>query len=80
MIVPFTAGVTVKVVVSMVAGFIALLKVTVTVALGHIPVAPLTGVTETTVGGVTVGLVPDLSGSLQPAAKMSSRNAVKQIL
>ena len=79
-IVPATPGATRKVVALMVEGFIALLKVTVTVALGHIPVTPLTGVTEATVGEVRVELVPVLSGSLHPAAKMSSRNAVKQIV
>jgi len=78
--IPTTPGATVKVVALMVAGFIALLKVAVITALGQ-TVAPLTGVTETTLGGVTVGL-PALSGSLHPAAKakMSSRNAVNQIL
>jgi hypothetical protein len=77
--VPLTPGATVKVVALMVEGFIALLKVAVIVALGHIPAAPLSGVAEATVGGVTVELMPVLSGSLHPAAKMSSRNAVKQI-
>ena len=51
MIIPVTPGLTVKVVVLMLAGFIASLKVTVTTAREHTPVAPLAGVTETTVGG-----------------------------
>ena len=78
--VPLTPGATVKVVALMVEGFIALLKVAVIVVLGHTPVAPLSGVAEGTVGGVTVEFLPVLSGSLQAAAKMSSRNAVKQIV
>jgi hypothetical protein len=64
----------------MVEGFIALLKVAVTVAVGHAPLEPLKGATETTVGGVRVALVPALSGSLHPAAIMSSRNTAKQTL
>jgi hypothetical protein len=57
-----------------------LLKVAVTVVLAQTPVAQLGGATEITVGGVTVEFVPVLSGSLlHPAAKTSSRNAVKQI-
>jgi len=79
-IVPVTPGATVKVVALMVEGFIALLKVAVITALGHMPTAALGGVSEITVGGVRVGLVPDLSGSLHPAAKMNSRNTVNQIL
>ena len=78
--VPTTPGATVKVVALMVEGFIALLKVAVTTALGHMLAAPLGGATEITVGGVTVELVPALSGSLHPVAKTSSRNAVNQIL
>jgi hypothetical protein len=49
--IPVTPGVTVKVVVLIVAGFIASLKVAVMTAREHTPVAPLAGVTETTVGG-----------------------------
>jgi hypothetical protein len=49
--VPVTPGVTVNVVVLMVVGFIASLKVTVTTAREHTPVAALAGLTETTVGG-----------------------------
>jgi len=79
-IVPVTPGATVKVVALMVEGFIALLKVAVITALGHTPAAPLAGATEITVGGLRVGLVPALSGSLHPAAKMIRRNAVNQIL
>jgi hypothetical protein len=62
----------------MVEGFIALLKVAVTVALRHTPLEPLIGDTDDTVGGVTVELMPVLSGSLHPVAK-NSRNAVRQI-
>jgi hypothetical protein len=51
----------VKVVPSMVAGFIATLKAAVTIVLEHEPMAPPRGATEFTVGGVTVGLVPVLS-------------------
>jgi hypothetical protein len=47
--VPVTPGVTVKVVVLMVAGSIACGKVAATIVLGHIPPEPLGGVTE--VGG-----------------------------
>ena len=43
--------VNVNVVVLMVVGFIASLKVAVITASEHTPVAPLAGVTETTVGG-----------------------------
>ena len=49
--IPVTPGLTVKVVVLMVAGFIASLKVAVTAAREHTPVAPVAGVTETTTGG-----------------------------
>ena len=48
---PVTPGLTVKVMVLMVAGFIASLKVAVMTAREHTPVAPFAGVTETTVGG-----------------------------
>ena len=47
----------VKVVVLIVAGFIASLKVAVTTVLGQTPTAPASGVTEITVGGAH-GLVP----------------------
>jgi len=47
----------VKVVVLIVAGFIASLKVAVTTVLGQTPAAPLGGVTEITVGGAH-GLLP----------------------
>lgn len=49
--VPVTPGVTIKVVVLMDAVFIASLKVAVITAREHTPVTPLTGVTETTLGG-----------------------------
>jgi hypothetical protein len=44
-------AVKVKVVVLIVEGFIASLKVATTTVLGHIPTAPLGGVTEITLGG-----------------------------
>jgi hypothetical protein len=47
----------VKVVVLIVAGFIASLKVAVTAVLGHTPAVRFGGVTEITVGG-THGLAP----------------------
>src|SRR5580704_5273499 len=78
--VPATAGVTVKVVALMLEGFIALLKVAVTVVFGQTPFAPLAGITETTVGGVTVRLTPALSGSLHAAPTISDRSAVNQII
>ena len=62
------------------AGFIALLKVAVTIVLGQAPTAPLGGATEITAGAVRPGFVPDLSGSPHPATTMSSRNAANQIL
>ena len=70
--------VSVKVVALMVDGFIALLNVAVTAALAHVPVAPLAGITEFTVGAVTPGLLPARSGSLHPVAKTSNENAVNQ--
>jgi len=72
--------VNVKVVLLIDAGFIALLKVAVTIVLGHASTAPLGGATEITVAGTKPGLVPVLSGSLHPVATMSSRNAGNQIL
>jgi hypothetical protein len=51
----------VKVVPLMVAGFIATLKVAVTVVLGHAVMEAFRGAAEVTVGGVTVGLLPLLS-------------------
>ena len=72
--IPVTPRLTVKVVVLMVAGFIASLKVAVMVARVHTPVEPLGGVTE-----ATAGLRPTISmlrsGSPHPVTKMSSRNA-----
>jgi hypothetical protein len=46
--------VNVKVVALIVAGFMATLKVAVTIVLGQTPTAPARGVTEITVGGVAV--------------------------
>ena len=66
----------------MVAGFIALLKVALIMAvLGHTPALPFGGVTRITVGGVVGGVAsPFLSGSLHPMAKLTNRSAVNQIL
>jgi hypothetical protein len=61
----------------MVAGFIATLKVAVTVAFGQALVAPLRGATEIDAGGVKLGLLPGLQ---HPGLKMSSNNAVNQIV
>lgn len=71
--------VTVKLEPSIDAGFIALLKMAVTIELGHAARAPLVGATDDTIGGVTVGLLLLLSGSLQPAPTISNRNVMKQI-
>jgi hypothetical protein len=70
-------AVKVKVVVLIVAGFIASLKVAVATELVQTPVAPLGGVTEVTVGGVRSGLEPGLQ---HPGLKMSSRNAMNHVL
>jgi hypothetical protein len=67
----------------MVAGFIASLKVAVTMVLGQAPLAPFGGTAAATVGGVSPGIgAAFLSGSLHPALKikMSSRNAENQTL
>jgi hypothetical protein len=69
--------VNVKVVLLIVAGFIATLKVAVTTVLGQTPAAPLGGNSEVTVGGIRPGLAPGLQ---HPELKMSSRNAMNQIL
>jgi hypothetical protein len=69
-------AVNVKVVVLIVAGFIASLKVAVTPA-AQMPAAPLTGVSEITVGATKSGLVPGLQ---HPTLKMSGSNAINQIL
>ena len=78
-IIPVTPGFTVKVVVLMVAGFIASLKVAVTSAREHTPGAPLGGVTETTVGFRPAVSVLR-SGSPHPVTKRSMRNAMNQTL
>jgi hypothetical protein len=65
----------------MVAGFIASLKVTVTMVLGHAPAAALGGAAETTVGGVLCLL--DEPWSLHPVAliiRMISRIATNPIV
>src|SRR2546423_616543 len=49
--VPLTPGLRVKVVALMVAVFIGSLKVAVMTAREHTPVAPMAGLTETTIGG-----------------------------
>jgi len=67
----------VKVVVLIVAGFIATLKVAVTTVLGQTPAAPPRGNSEVTVGGIKPELAPGLQ---HPGLKMSSRNAMNQIL
>ena len=69
-----------KVEPSIEAGFIALLKTAVTIELEHAAADPLIGATEVTVGGVTVGLLPLLSGSLQAALTISNRNVMKHIV
>jgi hypothetical protein len=66
----------VKVVPVIVAGFIATLKVAVTGALGHTPVAAATGATGVTIGAANSGLAPELQ---QPVLKMS-KSAINQIL
>jgi hypothetical protein len=68
-----------KVVALMVAGFIALLNVAVTIVLMHAPPAPLRGATDNMVGGVRVEFLL-LSGSLHPVATMNSRKDMKQIV
>jgi hypothetical protein len=60
-----------------VAGFIATLKLAVTVVLGHAPTAPLRGATVVAVGAVNCGLTPGLQ---HPELKMSSRNVENQIV
>jgi len=62
-----------------VAGFIALVKVAVTIVFGQAPAAPLGGATDATVGAVRPGFPPVSSGSPQPLA-ISSRNEMKQIV
>ncbi|MFZ0772833.1 MAG: hypothetical protein WCA49_10385 [Candidatus Sulfotelmatobacter sp.] len=69
-------AVNVKVVLLIVAGFIAALKVAVTAALGQTPIAALRGDTEITVGAGKTGLAPGLQ---HPGLKMSSRSAMDQI-
>src|ERR1700686_1259929 len=80
------APVTVKVVVLIVPGFIALLKVALmmTPLLGQTPVEAFSGVTDSTEGGV-VGApgfpaFPFLSESPHPATRAASRHAEIQIL
>lgn len=77
--VPVTPGLTVKVVVLMVAGFIASLKVAVMAAREHTPVEPLGGVTEAR-AGVRPAISVLRSGSPHPLAKMSIRSARSQML
>jgi len=75
----------VKVVVLIVAGFMALLKVALmTTGLPHVKVEPLSGFTEVTAGGVS-GLpgfpAPEFaSGSPQPASRPANRIAGIQTL
>jgi hypothetical protein len=71
-------AVNVKVVVLIVAGFIASLKVAVATESVQTPVAPLGGMTGVvTVGGVRSGLEPGLQ---HPGLKMSSRNAMNHVV
>ena len=49
--IPMTPGLTPRVVLLMVAGFIASLKVAVITVLEHTPAEPLAGLSEITVGG-----------------------------
>jgi hypothetical protein len=77
---PDTPGVTVKVVALIVAGFIALLNVTLTAVLEQAVVEPASGTTESTVGGLRGEVAPPaLSESLHPAITMAiaaaNRNA-----
>ena len=80
---PDTPGDTVKVVVLMVAGFIALLNVALMRVVGQ-GVEAAAGRTDVTVGGVSwppgFPAFPFLSGSPHPTTKTASRNAEIQIL
>jgi hypothetical protein len=67
--------VNVKVAPSIVAGFIATLKVAVTIVLGQTPAAALSGATGITVEGVKSELTPGLQ---HPELRMSSKSAAKQ--
>ena len=69
--IPLTPGVTVKVVVLMVAGFIASLKVAVMTVLEHTPAEPLAGVSDITVGG---GLHP-----LEAVLKLHTKSVAKAL-
>jgi hypothetical protein len=64
-------------VLSIVAGFIATLKVAVTAVLGQTPAALFRGVTEVTVGVAKPGLAPGLQ---HPGLKMRSKDAANQLL
>ena len=68
----------VNVEVSMVAGFIASLKVAVMMVLVQTPSAPVGGATASTVGAANPG-PPDLSGSLHAFANTSSRETTHHI-
>jgi hypothetical protein len=61
----------------MVAGFMASLKVAVTMLFEHAPMALFGGATEVTVGGVNPGIVRR-SESLQPAPSISNKNVMTQ--
>ena len=75
-----TSGLTLKVVVLMVAGFIASLKAAVMTAREHTPVALLAGVTEITVGAARPAVSVLRSGSPHPVKKKSMRDAMNQTL
>ncbi len=77
--IPLAPGLTVKVVVLIVAGSIASLKVAVMIASEHTTAEPLGGVTETTVG-VRPAVSVLRSGSPHPVTKRSIRNAMNQTL
>ena len=70
-------AVKVKVVVLIVEGFIASLKVAVATELVQTPVVPVGGVADVTVEGVRSGLGLGLQ---HPGLKMSSRNAMNHVV
>jgi hypothetical protein len=73
----------VKVVVLIVAGFIALEKVaSMTTTLPHVKVEPVSGFTEFTAGGVSglPGFPAFVSESPQPESRQAARNTVIQTL
>ena len=82
---PVPPVVNVNVVVLIVAGFMALVKVALmTTGLPQVNVDPVSGFTEVTAGGVRglpgFAAAEFASGSLQPASRPATRNAVTQTL